>query len=147
VIKQSRSCGISTLGYIMKKTFAAENSQIRIIINEIKLFAENLGCSTNSLNIIHIISDEVLSNILKYAYPQDKGVIEIECKTDNNSLNIIFTDFGIPFNPLEFKKEDSEFFTPGMQGIKIIKKFTDKIEYFREKNANKLIIGLNLNCK
>jgi len=132
----------------MKKTFTAENSQIRIIINEIKLFVENLNCNDELLNIIHIVSDEVLSNIIKYAYKNPYGIIEIECKTDcNNCLSIIFIDLGIPFNPLKFKKEDSELFTIGMNGINIIKEFADNIEYVRQGNANRLIIAFNLSSK
>ena len=131
----------------MKKTFTSEISQIRIIINEIKLFAENLNCSSELLNIIHTVSDEILSNIIKYAYQKPNGIIEVECKTTNNSLFIIYTDLGIPFDPLKFKKVNTESFPIGMQGINIVKAFADNVEYCRQGNANRLTIRLNLRSK
>jgi anti-sigma regulatory factor (Ser/Thr protein kinase) len=88
-----------------------------------------------------LILDELLSNIIKYAYTDDDPheiEINIECKDNKIFLNIV--DDGIEFNPLDYPEPDlnpnlSERQIGGL-GIHIIKNLTHRFIYNRVNGYN-----------
>ena len=90
---------------------------------------------------IRLACEEIIVNVIKYAYPKSKGDLAIECDVHHGkSITITFIDQGIPFNPLE--KEEPDIDAPahereiGGLGIFIVKQIMDKIEYKRENGKN-----------
>ena len=59
-----------------------------------------------TLNQIHLAVEEIFVNIVKYAYPDKKGVCCIDVNPQSKQVEITFVDDGIPFNPLEKEKPD-----------------------------------------
>lgn len=51
-------------------------------------------------------------------------------------------DDGIPFNPLEYKQDETDQYHLG--GIELIKRMADKMEYTRVLNMNNTIVEIRL---
>lgn len=94
---------------------------------------------------INISIDELLSNIINYAF-EDKSThfINIQLEITNKSFLMRITDDGKAFNPLEIEEPDInaslEERNIGGLGIFIVKNLVDKIEYNRNGNKNILLI-------
>ncbi len=95
---------------------------------------------------ISVTIDEVLSNIMHYAYNDKKPHdIIIKTRTRGNSFTLTFEDDGIPFNPLlhisDIQKDvplaDRK---PGGLGIYLINKIVDKMNYKRVDTKNILTL-------
>ncbi len=93
------------------------------------------------LNQIDLAVEEIFVNIAHYSGAEEA---EISCQLKDNKLEIIFSDSGIPFNPLEkadpditLKAEDRQI---GGLGIFLTKKFMDKVEYEFKDGKNNLKI-------
>lgn len=68
---------------------------------ELALLSEALFCK------LYVVLDELVSNIVKYAYPDnDNGYLDIEMIADKDLVTLRFRDGGIPFNPLEKEHPD-----------------------------------------
>lgn len=153
-------------------------SQIMIVdakmesINKVTAFVEEqlekVDCPIKTMMQIDIAIDEIMSNIIKYAYKdvcknehkdrkeECKEKISIEKisvevlygKTDNNTryVNIKFKDRGIPYNPLETEESEPDISLSaeereiGGLGIFIVKKSMDGMEYSYENGENVLTI-------
>jgi anti-sigma regulatory factor (Ser/Thr protein kinase) len=85
---------------------------IRFITGEL----DGLNCSPKAAAQIGIAVDEVFSNIARYAYtepvyatPGAGGDVTVYVETEKNppAVNIIFSDSGRPFNPLEAPPPDT----------------------------------------
>ena len=91
---------------------------------------------------IMLVCEEVLINIVNYAYPAGGGQLTLlwENDTQGRELLIVFEDAGIPFNPLE--KEEPKFDVPiaerkiGGLGIHMVRSLMDTANYERKDNKN-----------
>lgn len=116
----------------------------------IKASLREFGCEEEFINKVSLASEEVLVNIINYAYPESSGDISIECKMNDDSkgVTIVFKDNGISFNPLE--KVDPDITKPveereiGGLGILMVKKLMDHVKYERNNNMNILSIEKNI---
>ncbi len=95
---------------------------------------------------ILIALDEILANIVYYAYPKgESGTIEIDLNFDGECLEIKFIDQGIAFDPLA--KADPDLSVPvdqreiGGLGIYIVKKLMNDVIYTRDSDKNVLMIS------
>ncbi|NCB27250.1 MAG: ATP-binding protein, partial [Bacteroidia bacterium] len=92
---------------------------------------------------MHLVTEELFVNIANYAYPETKGSAEITMYL-GPCLRLIFTDTGIPFDPLQVAEPD--FTLPiedrktGGRGIFLSRKLTDEITYQRIDNRNVLTV-------
>jgi anti-sigma regulatory factor (Ser/Thr protein kinase) len=127
--------------------FCIENhiNQIPIALGKIHSFTTSYVPVQEDLHFLKIVLDEALSNIIKYAYPNNETkLIELETKLENNQIIIQITDDGRPFNPLtEFNfKPISNPKNPdeGGMGIHLMKNLVDRLEYQFVANKNVLII-------
>ena len=78
--------------------WSALNQLISFVID----YAKNKGFEDQFVWELELVSDEILTNIIRYAYPQETGMIEIGCHyKDPGELVIEIIDCGIPFNPLD----------------------------------------------
>lgn len=99
------------------------------------------------LNDILIAGEEAIVNVLKYAYPDKTGDLEliIEHLQNPHGVSIELIDNGLAFNPLERLEPDInapvEERPIGGLGIFMIKKMMDDLTYSRinEQNRFKLI--------
>ena len=107
---------------------------------------EALECSPQARRKINVALDELLSNIMNYAYAPGSGKMTVQMRYDetNRAVFLSFIDNGVPYNPLEKADPDitltAEDRPIGGLGILMVKKKMDGMEYRRENDRNILTI-------
>ena len=103
------------------------------------------SCANNYIvSDIMIVSEEVVVNIIDYAYPDKKGDLEVIFEKTGDLIRIIFKDEGAPFDPL--KKPEPDINKPieerdiGGFGILLVKKLMDEVTYEYKENNNVLTV-------
>ena len=109
---------------------------------------EKVGCAPRPLMQLHVVLDEVFSNIARYAYKQrkDRGSVTVRFEYDpeTKTAAITFTDHGRPYNPLEKEDPDvtlsAEERKIGGLGVYMTKKIMDEVTYEYKDQCNRLTI-------
>ncbi len=104
-----------------------------------------------SVNQMRLVAEEALLNIINYAYPDEKGDIEIryDYNQPDNIMTLNIIDNGIAFNPL--CEKDPDLTVPvedrqiGGLGIFMIKKIMDIVNYERAGDQNILSLQKFIN--
>ena len=119
----------------------AKTENVDTVLNFIN---KHIGeCPPKISNQIGIAVDEVLSNIIRYAYHPDTGSVLARIIV-NNVITIEFEDGGMAYDP--FSSDDPDFTLSaeerdiGGLGIFILKNIMDSVKYRREGNKNILTI-------
>ena len=116
------------------------------LMDFIQVEAENAGFDKKPVNKIRLACEEIIINVINYAYPDKEGDIEIKCNSnkDDSGFFIKIIDWGAPFNPLS--KPEPDINAPadereiGGLGIFLVRKVIDKFDYTREGNSNILTL-------
>lgn len=152
---------VLALQYLQDKDqHASELSSIKIrnkisempkIIDHFESFARDNNLSNVSVQKFNIVLDELLNNIISYAFKDDQGH-HILVKFQLKYLRLIITieDDGIPFNPFRTESPDTELSITernlGGLGIHIVKNLVDEYHYIRQSNRNVInLIKYNIN--
>ena len=106
---------------------------------ELDFPAENLGR-------LDLVMEELVVNIIRYAYQDGQGELEVRCLQEEEPLHHYFCvqlrDWGPAFNPLEQKSPDLELDVDerpfGGLGIFLAEQMTDGIRYERRAGSNVL---------
>lgn len=104
------------------------------------------GCGKREQMHIDMAIDEILTNIVSYAYPGGTGEMTVRYEFDpsDRMVSITFSDSGIPFDPLQ--KPDPDITLPAEQrrigglGIFMVKSMMHAMKYRRENGKNILTI-------
>ena len=106
--------------------------------------ASKLEFSDKDISQIRLAAEEIVVNIINYAYPEKAGDMQISYQIkDNNALVVEIIDSGIAFNPLSLPEPDIN--APldkrkiGGLGVYLVKKIMDDISYERKDGRNILI--------
>ncbi len=105
-------------------------------------FAGGCGLDDAALMQIELALEEAVVNIIKYAYPDVAGEIEMSFSSDSGCMEIVVKDSGVPFDATS--KEDPDLDAPleergiGGLGIFFVKKFMDEVLYERQDGMNVL---------
>lgn len=129
--------------------FQAELSFLPEMLKWIREKLRLVPIETSEKKKFEVASEEILVNIIHYAYEEEIGEVEMEWTEDKSVIHLTFKDFGKPFNPLDNQKPlikslSVDYKDIGGLGIFFIKHFVDKIEYRYQNKANILIISKNL---
>ena len=105
--------------------------------------AEEQGFPPDRIMEIELSMEEALVNIIKYAYPDSNGDMEISCILSGEDQFIVeISDAGIPFNALSVADPDIasgvEERKIGGLGIYFIKTLMDDVAYNRKDGKNTL---------
>lgn len=127
---------------------------ISVIPNDISrtvvdLFAEQIASKLSVMpkiaNKIHIIFDEIYTNIVSYSKATS---LTITYEIANERLCLTFLDDGVAYNPLEASEPDTTLSAKERQigglGILIVKKMAESLQYSREDIRNILRITIAL---
>jgi len=124
-------------------------SEIQRFQDEFAQFAAAKDMETTTIRELHVVFDELLSNIVRHAYlDEENHEIEVEIDDSSKSLKITIEDDGIPFNPLEADKPDTS--SPleerpiGGLGIHLVLNMVDKLTYKRDSNRNIVVLMKSL---
>ena len=116
------------------------------MIKFIRNGAAAAGFDSKMVNKINLACEEALVNVIKYAYPDKVGDVEITYKIINGEkgLQIEIIDRGISFNPLSIGEPDItapvEERPIGGLGIYMVLNIMDKVNYRRDKDRNILTL-------
>jgi len=106
--------------------------------------ASRLKFSDKDISQIRLAAEEIVVNIINYAYPEKVGDIHISYRIqDTVTLVVEITDSGIAFNPLSLSEPDIN--TPldkrkiGGLGVYLVKKIMDDVSYGRKDSRNILV--------
>lgn len=124
-------------------TFPAKIDKLEAMIDFIIDFAQDEGLAPDKLSQVRLAAEEVLVNVINYAYPDKPGDVEIFCAPlKDKGIVVDIKDSGFPFNPLEKAEPDTslpmEKRKIGGLGIFLAKKVMDELTYERKENKNVL---------
>jgi serine phosphatase RsbU (regulator of sigma subunit)/anti-sigma regulatory factor (Ser/Thr protein kinase) len=123
--------------------------QIGKVTADFQKFAAENNLPDDIRRKFSIVFDELLNNIISYAYNDDKEhEIEITTRKEKDKVIIRISDDGIPFNPFGITIPDTsaplEQREIGGLGIHLIRKFMDKADYERKINRNIVTLAKNI---
>ena len=129
-----------------KATLNNLNTMIDFILDNLK---KDIDVTEHIDMEVRLLCEEVLMNIISYAYEEDKDTGEMlvgyEYDNTNNCVILKMCDYGIKFNPIEEKDPDldSDIMERdiGGLGVFLIKRISDFIHYERKKGMNILTIN------
>jgi len=116
--------------------------EVQVAVQAFEEFAEECNMPMATMIKVNIVLDELLSNIVKYGFPEDKkGMIDITLELfSTGKLTIVLSDQGIPFNPFQIAPpqlnipiEEREI---GGLGIHLVKELMDEYTYERTLDLN-----------
>ena len=98
---------------------------------------------------VELVLEEVLTNVIHYAYPEEAGEVEVGCTIEGNEkFCFCVIDWGIPFNPLERPdpelSEDLSARHVGGLGIYLVRHLVDELGYHRQEGGNVLTFCFHL---
>lgn len=114
----------------------------------IEKWGKKQGVSPEKTTQISLLLEEVVVNIVSYAFEDQKGrFIDLDIESGPDEIRLCISDSGIPFNPLE--KDDPDLEADLMDrpvgglGIYLIRQYTRHVDYERRDNKNYLtmVIG------
>jgi len=120
-------------------------SEISVLQKFIEDFCAEYQINSNILLKLNLALEEVISNIIFYAYPEkENGVIELIADYNNTELIFTVTDFGTPFDPTQHSQPETsssiEERKIGGLGIFLATQIMDTIHYERVGNRNQLTL-------
>ena len=122
----------------MRKEICIKNkiSELEKVAQFVEEIGEELGLSMELQMNLNLVMEEMVTNVIFYAYPQDEEAdIELLAKSDGKELTFVLSDQGKEFDPTA--KEDADLdVNPaerelGGMGIFIVKNIMNKVTYQR----------------
>lgn len=134
---------------IFKIIIPATPDQLSGVLKEISTYALQSGATEETVGQIELVLEELLVNIINYAYPQEPGTIEVRYHLSKPSLlTFEIIDNGIPFDPLAMPEVDTE--APledrsiGGLGIFLVRNIAEDVDYQRQNGKNILMVSMAL---
>lgn len=98
----------------------------------------------NQIFKIQLAVEEIIENVVRYAYENGSGFMEVSTEKDGDTLIICFKDAGKPFNPLDKPDPDITMSATdrpiGGLGIYLCKQLMDELNYEYKDGCNTLTI-------
>ncbi|MBQ6576910.1 MAG: SpoIIE family protein phosphatase [Bacteroidales bacterium] len=98
---------------------------------------------------INLALEEAVTNVIMYAYPKGTdGLIEIDAKLNDKSVEFVISDSGSPFDPTAVPKADTSLGVEdrpiGGLGIFLVRNIMDNVKYARKDGKNILSMTKNI---
>jgi anti-sigma regulatory factor (Ser/Thr protein kinase) len=115
--------------------------------------ADALGAPPALGGKLQLVLEELLVNVFHYAYGEEAGDAELECRTEGSAgeqrrFCVVLRDWGAPFDPLAKEAPDTSAGVDerpiGGLGILLAVQMSDRIGYAREQDANVLTACFNI---
>jgi serine/threonine-protein kinase RsbW len=127
----------------LKEKATLEN--LDMFLRFVKQFTQKEGFDTELSSELELVAEEVIVNVVNYAYPQEKGDVEITLSMNDNIFSFCVVDQGVPFDmtlaedpDITLSIEEKEI---GGMGIFFVKHIMDEIRYERKENKNILTLA------
>ena len=123
-------------------TVPADAEKLGEVMAFIDTFLEAHDCPPKAQMQIDLSAEEIFVNIANYAYPDGPGDAQIRLSEENSVVTLIFTDSGIPYDPLQKAEPDLTLSAEDRQigglGVFLVKKNMDTVSYRYENGKNVL---------
>ena len=122
----------------------SDSSALAEVDGFVATFVKEHGIAADEASRIFILLEELVTNLMKYGYPDrpECGRAEIVLALNDGRLEIEFIDDGCAFDPLKAPPPNLEgpleTRTPGGLGLHILRSLTDEAHYER-RNGNNVI--------
>jgi len=122
---------------------------LSIINDSITRELKGIGAGERSIFEVQMAVDEACTNIIQYAYPEQKGTITLICELVNDEFTVTIRDRGKPFDPSSVPAPDlhadlSKRRVGGL-GIYFMRKMMDEVSYnFHAEGGNELTMRKKL---
>ena len=131
---------------IIIKNEIAELERVAVFVEEV---SQLLSLDSETTMNLNLALEEVVSNVILYAYPQKIGEnIIIKASSDDNILVFTITDKGDEFDPTKVEDADitlaAEDREIGGLGIFIVKNIMNEVTYQRLDGKNILTLKKNI---
>ena len=111
-------------------------------------FFEESGVTPDTVGELELILEEVLVNVISYAYGDGQGEILITARVDGGAVVLEFCDHGAPFNPLEQETPDLDASVDerpiGGLGVFLVTQLASRVDYERRDESNVLTVVKSL---
>ena len=129
----------------MKKEIQIKNQvdELARVNQFVEEIGEELGLDMELQMNLNLVMEEMVSNVIFYAYPQEKeATIELLAESDGKELTFVLSDRGKEFDP-KLKEVADPNVNPmdrdiGGMGIFIVKNIMNKVTYQRLEGKNLL---------
>ncbi len=121
------------------KRFFADLEELYNMLDFIRDFSRRVFSDVESCTKIELASEEVLVNIIEYAYPNKKGEVMIELEGKRGEMQVIFKDQGPPFDPTKPKPKKHPY-SVGGRGLSLIEGAVNFVSYERKGGVNILLL-------
>lgn len=115
---------------------------LEIIRKFVAEIARKSGFSEEETNKIELAVDEACTNVIKHAYKNKGGDIDLALKLDYEKFSIIVTDHGESFDHDNIKLPDMDEYLAKLRvgglGIYLMKTLMDKVDYSSEDGENEV---------
>ncbi|GAB4186089.1 MAG: hypothetical protein Tsb0015_03630 [Simkaniaceae bacterium] len=130
-------------------SFPAELPYLHTILTWFRERLAKVDLDLAEIKKIELAIEEAIVNIVHYAYLDKPGKIELFFQNLKDEIEIEIKDFGVAFNPLENiqpidKSLSLEERDIGGLGLPLIEIIMDELQYFREDDANRLVLRKNI---
>ena len=138
----------------LRLKYTATLKNLPTIHQQIFVFAEKMGVSQKRQSDIELALEEMLVNIISYAFTDEAHTHEIELLadvSDDRRFVITIIDDGKPYDPLATPEPDLdvdiEHREIGGLGVMLVRRLMDDVTYSRENNRNilKLTVNIDIN--
>lgn len=127
-------------------------SEIVRVCDEVQKFCISHDITESSYNDLIFMLDELLTNVINYAYSDGQThIFSLQLEHGNSRVTAVIEDGGCPFNPVIHGNPDVESSLEDRQigglGIFLVKQISEKIEYQRinEKNVLTIVLVVSYN--
>jgi sigma-B regulation protein RsbU (phosphoserine phosphatase) len=108
-------------------------------------FAEAEGVAVPVTRSVNVVLDELLNNIVSYAFPDDEDHdIDVRFELSNDRLSVTISDDGVPFNPFAGVPPNTGLSIDerevGGLGIHLVRNMMDEVSYNRRTDRNVVIL-------
>ncbi len=128
-------------------TVRAAPEQIDAVMDFVNRQLDVLSCPEETRVDLDVAVDELLSNIIRYAYGSETGTVtvRVEAQEEPKSLILTFVDRGVPFDPLAEERPDTTSLPTrerpmGGLGLYLVRSLVDEITYARRDGQNMLTV-------
>lgn len=126
-----------------RKLLTAHRDDAFATLDEVHAFLEGCALSPRARNAVEVASEELLSNVLKYAYVSgEPGEAELVVEVLPERVRLELADSGSPFDPTLVPPPppptlDSAF---GGRGIHLVRGLSSSFTYRRDGNRNVVVV-------
>ena len=128
-------------------TVRAAPEQIDAVMDFVNRQLDVLSCPEETRVDLDVAVDELLSNIIRYAYGSETGTVTVRVETqlEPKALILTFLDQGAPFDPLAEERPDTTSLPArerpmGGLGLYLVRSLVDEITYARRDGQNVLTV-------